>query len=218
MKKTIKVFPSIAAGNLMHLADEVQKLEEAKADAIHFDCMDGHFVPLLTIGIPLIEQMRSITKLPIDVHIMVSNPDAVFMDYIHAGADTVSFPIEAAIQAHRISAKIKEHNKRSGVVLNPSTHWKDVEFLLSEIDVVNVMTVNPGFSFQKHLTFVHKKIYELNHYRLQNNLNFEIQVDGGVSVENACILKELGADNLVAGGAIFKYKDYKKAISDLKNA
>lgn len=218
MSKSVKISPSIAAANLMRLEDEVSKLETSGADAIHFDCMDGHFVPHLTIGIPFIEQMRLITKLPLDVHIMVSNPDAVFMDYINAGADTLSFPIESAVHAHRMCAKIKEKGKRAGIVLNPTTHWKNIEFLLSEIDVVNVMTVNPGFSFQKHLTFVHKKISEINEFRKTHLLTFEIQIDGGVNVQNASILKKLGADDLVAGGAVFKHKNYKEAISALKNS
>lgn len=216
MSNTVKISPSIAAANLMRLEEEVSKLEASGADAIHFDCMDGHFVPQLTIGIPFIEQMRLITKLPLDVHIMVSNPDAVFMDYLDAGADSLSFPIESAIHPHRICAKIKEKGKRAGVVLNPHTHWKTIEFLLSEIDIVIVMAVNPGFSFQKHLNFVHKKISELNEYRKEHSLSFEIQVDGGVNPQNALILQQLGADNLVAGGAIFKHKNYKEAICALK--
>lgn len=217
MSHSVKISPSIAAGNLMRLGEEVAKLEAAGADAIHFDCMDGHFVPHLTIGIPFIEQMKPITQLPLDVHIMVSNPDTVFMDYINAGADSLSFPIESATHAHRICAKIKESGKRAGIVLNPATHWKNIEFLLSEIDMVNVMSVNPGFSFQKHLDVVHKKISALDHFRKEHSLNFEIQVDGGVNLENASILKKLGANNLVAGGFVFKQKDYKEAISALKN-
>jgi len=218
MSKPIKVSPSIAAGNLMCLEDEVRRLESSGADAIHFDCMDGHFVPLLTIGIPFVEQMRKITNMHLDVHIMVSNPDAVYMDYLNAGADTLSFHIESTVHSHRICMKIKEYKKKAGVVINPSTHWKEVEYLLTEIDVVNIMAVNPGFSFQSHLSFVHNKIAELNEFRTQNNLNFEIQVDGGVTRENAGTLKKLGADNLVAGGSVFKHKNYQAAINALKNS
>lgn len=217
MKKLLKVSPSIAAGNLMCLEDEVRKLEASGADSIHFDVMDGHFVPLLTIGIPFIEQMRRVTKMHLDVHIMVSNPDQVFQDYINAGADTLSFHIECALHAHRICSKIKEANRRAGVALNPSTHWRDIEYLLADIDQVTIMTVNPGFSRQAHLPFVHKKINELSQYRKQNNLNFEIQVDGGVTQENSSLLLALGTDVVVAGGAVFNYPNYKIAIDNIKN-
>lgn len=213
---SIKISPSIAASKLLRLEDEIRRLEIGGADSIHFDCMDGHFVPHLTIGIPLIEQIKEATKLPLDVHIMVSNPDAVFQDYITAGANSLSFHIESAIHAHRMCEKIKSKNVRAGVALNPATHWKDIEFLLEELDLVTVMTVDPGFSHQKHLNFVHKKIFELNEYRKNHNLSFEIQVDGGVNTNNASILKQLGANILVAGGAIFKEKDYGIAISKLK--
>ena len=217
MSKLLKVSPSIAAGNLMRLEDEVKKLEASGADSIHFDVMDGHFVPLLTIGIPFIEQMRKVTKMHLDVHIMVSNPDQVFQDYLNAGADTLSFHIECALHAHRICAKIKEAQKRAGVVLNPSTHWKDVEYLLGDIDQVTIMAVNPGFSRQAHLPLVHKKISELAQYRKQNNLNFDIQVDGGVTDKNSYLLHTLGTDIVVAGGAVFNYPDYKIAVDNLRN-
>ncbi|MES2615049.1 MAG: ribulose-phosphate 3-epimerase [Bdellovibrionota bacterium] len=217
MNKELKVSPSIAAGNLMRLEDEVRKLEASGADSIHFDVMDGHFVPLLTIGVPFIEQMRKLTQMHLDVHIMVTNPDQVFLDYLNAGADTLSFHIECAAHAHRICAKIKEANKRVGIALNPSTHWKDIEYLLTELDQVTIMTVNPGFSRQAHLSFVHKKIMELSQYRKQNNLNFEIQVDGGVTHENSGLLQNLGANIVVAGGAVFNYPNYKEAIQRIKN-
>ena len=215
--KKLKVSPSIAAGNLMNLEAEVRKLELSGADSIHFDVMDGHFVPLLTLGIPLIEQMRKITLMPLDVHIMVSNPDMVFQDYLNAGADILTFHIESTPHAHRLCTKIKDFGKKAGVALNPATHWKDVEFLLTEIHQVTVMTVNPGFSRQPHLNLVHKKIEELSAYRKQNGLSFEIQVDGGVHHENAATLKALGVDTVVAGGAIFNFSDYKEAVDRIKS-
>jgi len=215
-EKTLKVFPSIAAGNLMHIEHEVRKIELSGADGLHFDAMDGHFVPLLTIGIPLLEQIRKITSMHIDVHIMVSNPDQVFLDYVHAGADTLCFHIEATVHAHKICAKIKEKGKRAGVALNPATHWHDIEYLLADVDLVTVMAVNPGFSHQHHLPLVHKKIKELAKFRSANGLGFEIQVDGGVNPENVALLKSLGVDSVVAGGAIFKHKDYSHAVALLK--
>lgn len=218
MKKGIRVSPSISAGNLMRLEDEVRKLEASGADSIHFDVMDGHFVPLLTIGIPFIEQMRKITNLHIDVHIMLTNPDYVFQDYLNAGADTLSFHQEVAIHPHRICSKIKEAGKRAGVALNPSTHWNTIEFLLPILDQVTIMSVNPGFSRQAHLTIVHKKIFELAKFRRENNLNFDIMVDGGVSPDNVNKLAQLGTDIVVAGGAVFNHENYKEAIAKIKSA
>ncbi|WP_186646271.1 ribulose-phosphate 3-epimerase [Fluviispira vulneris] len=218
MRKEIKVSPSIAAGNLLKLEDEVRKLELSGADSIHFDVMDGHFVPLLTIGIPFIEQMRKITKMHLDVHIMVTNPDTTFENYLSAGADTLSFHIETAIHPHRICSKIKETGKRAGIVLNPSTHWKDIEYLLPILDQVTLMTVNPGFSRQAHLPLVHKKISELSQFRSDNNLKFDIMVDGGVNHENANTLNKLGVDIVVAGGAVFNFENYKEAIAKIKSA
>ena len=218
MKKEIKVSPSIAAANLMRLEEEVKKIEISGADSIHFDVMDGHFVPLLTIGIPFIEQMRKITKMHIDVHIMVTNPDQVFQNYIDAGADTLSFHQETALHPHRICMKIKESGLKAGIALNPSTHWNTIEYLLPVLDQVTIMSVNPGFSRQAHLSTVHKKIAELSKYRHENNLNFEIMVDGGVNSENVNKLAQLGTDIIVAGGAIFNYENYNEAIFKIKSA
>ena len=218
MKKEIKVSPSIAAANLMKLEEEVKKLEASDADSIHFDVMDGHFVPLLTIGIPFIEQMRKITQMPIDVHIMITNPDFVFQDYINAGADTLSFHQEVALHPHRICSKIKEMGKRVGIALNPSTHWNTIEYLLPILDQVTIMSVNPGFSRQAHLPIVHKKISELAKFRQENHLKFDIMVDGGVNHENVQTLTQLGTDIIVAGGAVFNYENYKEAIQKLKTA
>ncbi|WP_202614013.1 ribulose-phosphate 3-epimerase [Silvanigrella paludirubra] len=218
MKKEIKVSPSIAAANLMKLEEEVKKLESSGADSIHFDVMDGHFVPLLTIGVPFIEQMRKITKMPIDVHIMVTNPDHVFQDYLDAGADVLSFHQEVSLHPHRICMKIKDAGKKAGIALNPSTHWNTIEYLLPILDQVTIMSVNPGFSRQSHIPIVHKKIHELSKFRKENNLNFEIMVDGGVNAENVMTLKQLGTDIVVAGGAVFNFENYSEAIQKIKKA
>lgn len=218
MKKIIKVSPSITAGNLLKLEEEVRKLESSGADSIHFDVMDGHFVPLLTIGVPFIEQMRKITNMELDVHIMVTNPDQVFLDYLNAGADILSFHHEVALHPHRICTQIKNHGKKAGIALNPGTHWRNIEYLLPVLDQVTIMSVNPGFSRQNHLTLTHKKIQELFNYKIQNNLNFEIMVDGGINADNVNIISKLGADIVVAGGAVFNYENYKEAIEKIKSA
>lgn len=218
MKKEIKISPSIAAANLMRIEEEIIKLESSGADSIHFDVMDGHFVPLLTIGIPIIEQIKTITNMLLDVHIMVSNPDQVFQDYISAGADTLSFHQEAAVHPHKICTKIKELGKKAGIALNPSTHWNTIEYLLPILDQVTIMSVNPGYSRQSHLSFVHQKIIDLSKFRKEKNLNFDIMVDGGVNCDNISTLAKIGCDIIVAGGAIFNQNNYKEAILKLKSA
>ncbi|MEY4064810.1 MAG: hypothetical protein RIR26_1018 [Pseudomonadota bacterium] len=214
----IKIAPSIAAGRLLHLADEVKNLENAKVDAIHFDVMDGHFVPLLTIGVPFLEQIRSVTNLHLDVHIMVTNPDDVLDDYLNAGADTLSFHIEAARHAHRLCTKIKQAGKRAGIALNPSTHWQNIEFLLPELDQVTIMTVNPGYSRQSHLTTMHNKIRDFANFCRAQNYAIDICVDGGVNLGNAGTLAQLGATMLVAGGAVFNGGNTVDAVQALRKA
>jgi len=215
--RPVRIAPSIAAGNLMRLEDELRALEKAGADAIHFDCMDGHFVPLLTIGVPFLEQMRALTKLPLDVHIMVSNPDAVFEQYLEAGADVLSFHPEAALHAHRMATAIRSKGKRAGVALNPSTHWREIEYLLPVLDQVTVMAVNPGFSRQAHIPEMAGKVRELTEYCRTRGLAVDIQVDGGVNPGNARHLVESGANILVAGGAVLGKPDYRAAIDALRS-
>lgn len=214
----IKIAPSIAAGRILHLAEEVKALETAAVDAIHFDVMDGHFVPLLTIGVPFLEQIRKITELHLDVHIMVANPDAVLDDYLAAGADTLSFHIEAAQHAHRLCNRIKQAGRRAGVALNPSTHWQNIEFLLPEIDQVTIMTVNPGYSRQAHLSTMHAKIRDLANFCRARNYAIDICVDGGVNLGNAAALADLGATLLVAGGAVFNGGNTTDAVQALRKA
>lgn len=214
----VKIAPSIAAARLLYLADEVRKLEEAKVDAIHFDVMDGHFVPLLTIGVPFLEQIRAVTNLHLDVHIMVTNPDDVLDDYLNAGADTLSFHIETAQHAHRLCTRIKQAGRRAGIALNPSTHWQNIEFLLPELDQVTIMTVNPGYSRQQHLISMHNKIRDFANFCRDQNYAIDICVDGGVNLGNAGTLAQLGATMLVAGGAVFNGGDTVEAVEALRRA
>lgn len=214
----IKIAPSLAAGRLLHIGDEIKKLEEAGVDAVHFDVMDGHFVPLLTIGVPILEQVRAATNLHLDVHIMVTNPDDVLDDYLSAGADTLSFHIEAARHAHRLCTRIKQAGKRAGIALNPATHWQNIEFLLPELDQVTIMTVNPGYSRQQHLTSMHPKIREFADFCRAQNYAIDIVVDGGVNLGNAGTLAQLGATTLVAGGAVFNGGSAVEAVAALRKA
>ncbi len=214
----ICIAPSLAAGNLLRLEDEVRNLEQGGADAIHFDVMDGHFVPLLTIGVPFLEAVRNITKLPLDVHIMVKNPDAVAQHYLNAGADILTFPIETATHAHRLCQQIRGAGRKAGVVLNPSTHWNTVEFLLPSLDQITLMTVNPGYSRQAHIAEVHTKIKALAEHCKQHFPHIVLQVDGGVNLSNIGALAKLGATNFVTGGAVMGQPNYKKTIDALREA
>jgi len=214
----IKIAPSLAAANLLQLGDEVKKLEQAKVDAIHFDVMDGHFVPLLTIGVPILEQVRAVTSLHLDVHIMVTNPDDVLDDYLKAGADTLSFHIEAARHAHRLCTRIRQAGKRAGIALNPATHWQNIEFLLPELDQVTLMTVNPGYSRQQHILTMHNKIGEFANFCRAQNYAIDICIDGGVNLGNASTLAQLGATILVAGGAVFNGGNTVESVQALRAA
>jgi ribulose-phosphate 3-epimerase len=214
----ICIAPSLAAGNLLQLETEVRRLEQGGADAIHFDVMDGHFVPLLTIGVPFLEAVRKVTKLTLDVHIMVTNPDHVAQHYLDAGADILTFPIETATHAHRLCQHIRAAGRKAGVVLNPSTHWNAVEFLLPCLDQITIMAVNPGYSRQSHIAEVHPKIKTLAEHCKQHFPNIVLQVDGGVNLNNIGALAKLGATNFVTGGAVMGQPDYKKTIDDLRSA
>ena len=220
MQRTLKISPSLAAGNLLNLEQEVAKLEQGGADAIHFDCMDGHFVPLLTIGVPVLEQVRKVTKLHLDVHIMVTNPDVVWKDYVDAGADTLIFPAESALHAHRLCQNIHASGRRAGVALNPATHWRHIQYLLPFVDQVTVMAVNPGYSRQQHIASMIAKVQALHEHAQSQKLTYEIQVDGGVNEHNVRSLFLAGADSVVAGGAVMSHPvfgpDFGSAIRKLK--
>jgi ribulose-phosphate 3-epimerase len=216
--KQIKISPSVAAGNLLNLQEEVDKISDSGADAIHFDAMDGHFVPLLTLGVPFLTAIRNITNLHLDVHIMVTNPEQVAQQYLDAGADTLTFHPEMALHSHRLCTQIKSAGRQVGVALNPGTPWQSLLALLPFVDQVTVMAVNPGYSRQAHIAEMALKVFELSQHLIAHSLKVEIQVDGGVNIENIAKLVQSGASHFVAGGAVMGTPDYTKAISDLRKA
>ncbi len=220
-KTGVVIAPSLAAGNLLRLQDEISALEKAGADALHFDVMDGHFVPLLTIGVPFLEQTRAFTKIPLDVHIMVSNPDEVAKDYINAGADSLTFPIESARHSRRVIDQIHDAGRKAGVAINPGTPWQNAIALLPVLDKVTIMGVNPGYSRQKHIETTAAKMSELRDYcAKQGRNNIVIQVDGGVTLSNIRQLYLAGGRDFVAGGAVFTGKmdsnSYAQSIGALR--
>ena len=214
----VKIAPSILSADFSRLGDEIKAVEDAGADWIHVDVMDGHFVPNITIGPPVIESIRKVTKLPLDVHLMIEHADRYVKSFAEAGADLLTVHVEACPHLNRTLQTIRELNVRAGVVLNPATPLSSLEEVLHEIDMVLLMSVNPGFSGQSFIPSMLDKISNLRDIMSHYENEIEMQVDGGVRVDNAGKIKEAGASVLVAGSAIFNSKDYKKTIQQLRDA
>ena len=214
----VKIAPSILSADFSKLGEEIKAVEQAGADWIHIDVMDGHFVPNITIGPLVVEAVRKITELPLDVHLMIEDADKYIKDFAQAGADILTVHVEACPHLHRTIHHIKEQNVRAGVVLNPSTPLSSLEEVLHEIDMVLLMSVNPGFGGQTFISSLLDKTMNLKEIMGQYEHEFDLEVDGGIKVENAGEIKEVGANVLVAGSAIFNSKNYKKAIQQLRDA
>ena len=214
----VKIAPSILSADFSRLGDEIKAVEDAGADWIHVDVMDGHFVPNITIGPPVIESIRKVTKLPLDVHLMIEHADCYVKSFAEAGADLLTVHVEACPHLSRTLQTIRELDVRAGVVLNPATPLSSLEEVLHEIDMVLLMSVNPGFSGQSFIPSILDKASNLRDIMSHYEDEIEMQVDGGVRVDNAGKIKEEGASVLVAGSAIFNSKDYKKTIQQLRDA
>lgn len=213
----IKIAPSILSADFAKLGEEIKEVEEGGADYIHVDVMDGHFVPNITIGPLVVDSIRPITKLPLDVHLMIDNPDMYIEDFAKAGASIISVHVEACKHLHRTIQSIKQFNVKSGVVLNPATPISTIEHIIEEVDLVLLMTVNPGFGGQSFISSVVPKINQLSKLIKERNLTVDIEVDGGVNPETAKICIEAGATVLVAGSAIFNQNDRKQAIQQIRS-
>lgn len=213
-----KIAPSILSADFANLANEIRDVEKGGADYIHVDVMDGHFVPNITIGPLIVEAIRPVTKLPLDVHLMIENPDRYIEEFVKAGADIITVHQEACIHLHRTIMMIKEQGVRAGVVLNPATPVSLIEEMLPELDMVLLMTVNPGFGGQRFIPSVLKKVEELSKLREALELDFEIEIDGGVNIETAGLCTDAGADVLVAGSAVYNQEDRAAAIAAIRKA
>jgi ribulose-phosphate 3-epimerase len=213
----IKIAPSILSANFARLEEDIKEVERGGADYIHVDVMDGHFVPNITIGPLIVEAIRPITDLPLDVHLMIENPDQYISAFAKAGADLLSVHVEACHHLHRTIQQIKSEGMRAGVVLNPHTPTSMIEHVIEDVDLVLFMTVNPGFGGQTFIQSVLPKIKQVATLVKERQLMVEIEVDGGVNPNTAKLCIEAGANVLVAGSAIYNQTDRGQAITQIRN-
>lgn len=212
MDKKIKIAPSILSCDFSKMGEEITALIEAGADYIHFDVMDGHFVPNITIGPPVIAALRRFCSVPMDVHLMISNPEEYVDSFADAGADIITVHIESTHHPHRLINHIKDIGCKAGIVLNPGTPEDRIEFLVEDVDMVLVMTVNPGFGGQKFIWDMLRKIKAIRAMIGDKDL----EVDGGIDEHTAKEVIQAGANVLVAGSYVFNHSEYRKAIKKLK--
>ncbi|AUS95854.1 ribulose-phosphate 3-epimerase [Clostridium thermosuccinogenes] len=212
----IKIAPSLLSSDFSKLGEEILKVEKSGADLIHIDVMDGHFVPNITIGPPVIKMLRKVTTLPFDVHLMIDNAEKYIDDFIDAGADIISVHVEANPHLNRVIQKIKQRNKKAAAVLNPATSLSSLDWILEDLDMVLLMTVNPGFGGQKYIESSTRKIRKLKEIITSRHLDIDIEVDGGISPDNVYEVTEAGANVIVAGSAVFDAPDVSEVISQLR--
>ncbi len=212
----VKIAPSILSANFACLGEEIKKVAENGADMIHIDVMDGHFVPNITLGPGIIKHVRNVTDLPFDVHLMVSNPDNYIELFANAGADIITVHAEACTHLNRTIQLIKSFGKKAAVALNPASSLSLLDYVLHDIDMVLLMTVNPGFGGQKYLDFCTCKIASLRNMLIRSAINIDIEVDGGIDENNIYTISKAGANVIVAGSAVYNAPDVGAAIAKLK--
>ena len=211
-----RIAPSILSADFSRLGEEVREVEKAGADYIHIDVMDGHFVPNITIGPLIVKAVRKVTCLPLDVHLMIDNPDDYIEDFVEAGSDLIGVHVEVVRHLHRTVQRIKELGAMACVVLNPTTSLDTLDYILQDVDMVLIMTVNPGFGGQKFIPVMLEKIRALREIIDSRRLQVDLQVDGGVNLRTIEDVARAGADVFVAGSAIFGSDDYSYTISQFR--
>lgn len=213
---SVQIAPSILACDLSRLAEEIAAVEKAGADVLHFDIMDGHFVPNLTFGFPVIESIRKKTKLPIDAHLMIENADKYLEEFQRVGCNWLSVHIEACPHIHRTLSQIKKLGMKPGVAINPGTSLSQLDGILDDAEYILIMSVNPGFGGQKFIAQSFERVRELK--SKIGSRKIEIQIDGGIKLENISEAAKAGAEIMVVGTGLFASSDYSKTIPALKNA
>lgn len=214
----IKIAPSILAADFAKLGQEVKEVEAAGAELIHIDVMDGHFVPNISFGAIALEAIRPLSTLPMDVHLMIENPDQYIEQFAKAGADYITVHVEACHHLHRTIQLIRSHGVKPGVVLNPHTPIETIQHILEDVDMVLFMTVNPGFGGQKFIESVVPKVEALSKIIKERGLNIEIEIDGGINAETIVPCAKAGATVFVAGSAIYSKEDRAQALQEIKQA
>jgi ribulose-phosphate 3-epimerase len=214
----VKIAPSILSADFARLGEEVRAIEAAGADYVHVDVMDGRFVPNITIGPVVVEAVRQSTQLPLDVHLMIVEPEKYLQDFAKAGANFLTVHVEVAPHLHRVLQQIRDLGARPSVVLNPSTPLSSIEEVLADVEMILLMSVNPGFGGQSFIPHTVDKVRRLRRMLEKNGLSTDIEVDGGINPQTARQVVEAGANILVAGTAVFGSKDYRSAIAALRGA
>jgi len=214
----IQIAPSILSADFSRLGEQVRLVEDAGAEVLHIDVMDGHFVPNLTYGAVVVQSLRAHSRMRFDVHLMVEKPELLIADFAAAGADHITFHLEATCHVHRVIQRIKEHGMTAGISLNPATPLDGLKYILPDLDMVLLMTVNPGFGGQKFIANVIPKIQVLSRHIQQTQSSCLIEVDGGINLETAPVAVKAGAHILVAGAAIFAQPDPQQAVERLRQA
>jgi ribulose-phosphate 3-epimerase len=213
----IKIAPSLLSADFARLGEEIKRVEQAGADLIHLDVMDGHFVPNITLGPPIIKALRLTTSLKFDVHLMMDNPNDYIDNFIDAGADIISVHVEACTHLNRVIQKIKQRGKKAAVALNPATPLSSIDWVLGDIDMVLLMTVNPGFGGQSYIKSMTDKIRTLKNIIDSKGLDIDIEIDGGADLSNIYEVTKAGANVIVSGSTIFNAVNTRQIIKDLKD-
>ena len=214
MAEIVRISPSILAADFLNLGAELKSV--SNADFIHYDVMDGDFVPNISFGPGILRTVKRGTDLPVDVHMMVSNPDEVFRDYLDAGADILTFHLETAKHAHRMVDEIHKQGRRAAVAVNPGTAISSLDAIIDYLDMVLVMSVNPGFSGQKFIEHTYTQLYKLTALCQSHSVRPLVEIDGGISAANAAQVVAAGANVLVGGSAVFDAPDHGKAVDDMR--